>query len=557
MMSVVLIALVVILSLVEAFEVQGRPELQFSGSEHVQIGNDHEYLQMLLRPNGEDFISNFDDDDVRVNFSASVFPFTTPNGLNLRTYGNLVGSFGDFFGPVREEDIICRQTTTQSQDDVIWKVFGQLWNNSASTADYYNRIQQLLDDEIAAVRALLPSHQPYEIYANLGDTRFFLDFVGSYLSQYLIAALWNFDHFADSCAQNAYHFIHRRAMALARESGLSISSISNFSSAPLETRQNALRAARNGLEKAYVLNAYADHVLSDTFSAGHLRTPRTALQAICIQPFDSGYAAKLMHDEDNRNGLWVRNNRGNIWKTFGDGMYFDNANAPARLLEREALQISKNEIYDAFNGSPDSFGAAELIPNLNFASDFDYLNICPLYQSISGKIYRRATNVNRPNVWLVANGFASQVAGSNLSATTCDHSVYEEYTPSLCPISFLSFLPGLKMLVEAPIIHSFNESDFNPVTWTWTATKDGDYGSLTDSSFTTGLKIVLGVVIIFIFIMVVIAICCCRKCGRQHCYGVGSHGPAEHKGDNEQYKETKSSPTSPEKSPTSPEKSPA
>lgn len=36
----------------------------------------------------------------------------------------------------------------------------------------------------------------------------------------------------------------------------------------------ALKAAKEGdIEKAYTLNAFADHYLQDSFSAGHLRTP--------------------------------------------------------------------------------------------------------------------------------------------------------------------------------------------------------------------------------------------------------------------------------------------
>jgi len=524
---------------VKGFEVRSRPDvrsssdpdLQFNGAEHRILASDQEYLQMLLRPNGEDFIENFNDQDVRVNFSSSVFPFTTPNTLNLKTYGNLVSSWGDYFGPYSDGDVICRQTTTDSRNAKILNVFYALWNSTNGIADYYNRIQDVLDSEYNTVRDRPTGEHPYEVYAKLGNYRFFQDFVGStYIGQYLEAALYNYDHFGDGCAQKSYTYIHALAQQWAREAGNNLRLISNFSTAPLNVRQSGLRAARDGLEKAYVLNAYADHFLSDLFATGHMRTPRTAIRDICqtlTAESDAGYAAKVMHDEDNRNGLWVRNIRGDVWKSFGDGMYFEDVNAPGRALEREATQISKNEIYDAFNGVSDQTYALNLIPNVDYSSQFDALNICPMFQFVNGELYQRQTTINRPNVWLAANNFSFVLHKSadgtiNETATTCEVNSYKKYEITDCPLSVLSLLPGVNLIVDVTLVHSFNVSNFDPMTWTWTASRLGDYVvgiPVSDIS----LEAVIGVIIGFILVLAAIITCACCKCRHHFCHVKPSH----------------------------------
>jgi len=521
---------------VKSFEVRSRPDvrsssdpdLQFSGAEHRTLANDQEYLQMLLRPNGEDFLENFNDQDVRVNYSSSFFPFTTPNTLNLKTYGNLVSTWGDYFGPYNEDDVICNQLTTDSRNAKILKVFNALWNSTNDIADYYYRIQDVLDTEYNTVRDRPANEHPYEVYANIGNYRFFKDFIGSkYITQFITAAFFNYDHFGDGCAQNSYTYIHALAQQWARDAGNNFRLISNFSTAPLSVRQSGLRAARDGLEKAYVLNAFADHFLSDLFAAGHMRTPRRAIRTICdtiTAESDAGYAAKVMHDEDNRNGLWVRNLHGDVWKSFGDGMYFEVANAAARDIEREATQLSKNEIYDAFNGVIDQNYALNLVPNKAFSSQFDAVNICPMFQYINGELYQRQTTINRPNVWLVANNFSyvlplqKRSDGTiNETATACEVHLYKKYEISDCPTSVLSLLPGVNLIVDVTLVHSFNVSNFDPMTWTWTAAKLGDYVVGVPAS-DMRLEAVIGVIIGFIIVLAVIITCACCRCRHHFCY---------------------------------------
>ena len=68
---------------------------------------------------------------------------------------------------------------------------------------------------------------------------------------YLGLAKINWDHFGAD-ARTAYNAGHRTALEA---------------------------AVKGDLEDAYTMNAFADHFLEDSFSAGHLRTPRRLLHS--------------------------------------------------------------------------------------------------------------------------------------------------------------------------------------------------------------------------------------------------------------------------------------
>lgn len=111
------------------------------------------------------------------------------------------------------------------------------------------------------------------------------------------------------------------------------------------------------LNKAYAMDAFASHFLTDLFSSGHLRTPRGPLldisksakyRAMGYTATNVGLMANAMHDEDNYSGLWLKNKEGQVWNAFGDGSYFDVKSEDNRFAIREALQASIDEIYKAF-----------------------------------------------------------------------------------------------------------------------------------------------------------------------------------------------------------------
>ena len=84
------------------------------------------------------------------------------------------------------------------------------------------------------------------------------------------------------------------------------------------------------------------------------------------------YLAKYVHDEDSRYGLNVENERGDHWRCYGDNSYFNKENQRNRELCEEAVKVSIQEIYQAYqtkDGAP-VYGALKLIPNLTKARDW-------------------------------------------------------------------------------------------------------------------------------------------------------------------------------------------
>ena len=148
------------------------------------------------------------------------------------------------------------------------------------------------------------------------------------MGRYLNLAAENWDHFT-GFAIIAYRAGHEIAMDKAAQiKGAGVSA----------------EEAEARLEEAYAINAFADHFLTDLFSAGHMRAPRRELyqQVMTPVPGFSGSLGSLlcrsMHDEDSRNGLKVWNKAGESWTAYGDKRLFDD--------------ISKGQPGDGDQGEP-------------------------------------------------------------------------------------------------------------------------------------------------------------------------------------------------------------
>lgn len=132
----------------------------------------------------------------------------------------------------------------------------------------------------------------------------------------------------------------------------------------------AIRAARAGqANRAWGMNAGADHFLTDAFSGGHIRVPRSALHA---EGKTGDVKSKIAHDLDNEYGVEVTNLRGDQpWIAYGDDMLADRRNARNQALAEEAVALSKQDIADALaqgTGYPEPgagtvFAAQQLVPH--------------------------------------------------------------------------------------------------------------------------------------------------------------------------------------------------
>lgn len=146
----------------------------------------------------------------------------------------------------------------------------------------------------------------------------------------------NSDHFSEN-AKDAYRIGHNYAIEVAREAG--------------KTKD------LDGLKRAYAIDAFACHFLTDLFAAGHIRNQRGKLEEFLISIGFSGAHAKPLagvltaaqHEKDGTEGLNVANKRGESWRAFGDGNFFTPKNADNKTNAVAATQASANEIYRAYS----------------------------------------------------------------------------------------------------------------------------------------------------------------------------------------------------------------
>jgi hypothetical protein len=92
-------------------------------------------------------------------------------------------------------------------------------------------------------------------------------------------------------------------------------------------------------ERAFYLSAFAQHFLQDSFAAGHMGFNR---------PASSAAASYRFHQRWNQEGRLVRNERGNIWTAYGDGLLLDKRNDRNRQLVLEAATDSAAGLLLAF-----------------------------------------------------------------------------------------------------------------------------------------------------------------------------------------------------------------
>ncbi|NUO55028.1 MAG: hypothetical protein HOV78_00070 [Hamadaea sp.] len=261
------------------------------------------------------------------------------------TYGQGIALGGDFYGVV-DQPI----STAEDPDGVFRRGWFQL--ATPYIPHERSRILGIMEVEIKLVMAAYNAGKdPSKVYEEIGD-RYSIDWAFETVFRYPRLSLKNFDHFGAN-AVKAYSVGHAIALDEARL-------------AANEPKGSVLRQTR--LERAYAMNAFADHFLTDLFSTGHLRVPRVELYDTINDKIVAGNLARTMHNEDSKYGLVVRNKKGEEWFAYGDKRLLDKVSADNRQHVTAAAQTSADEVWTAFNGAPVSeYGALKQIP------DFDYL----------------------------------------------------------------------------------------------------------------------------------------------------------------------------------------
>ncbi|VVN92610.1 hypothetical protein PS834_02001 [Pseudomonas fluorescens] len=345
------------------------PSLRFEGGEHTAIGD-----ETLLR-----FVQG------EPSIPGSQVKLHLPNGLAL-TYGQIIALGGDFYGIPGHP--ISDGASPAERVQRFTAAFNSLATLPASR-DEAGKILAVMQKEINAVRqAIKEGKQAHEAYDALGDTLSEewnrITGGGSVVSamvplgRYLKLAADNADHFGE-WALSAYLAGHTGAL------------------------QQAVVAHQSGsdqqLELAYAMNSFADHFLTDLFSAGHLRVPRKQLARV-VTPGELGsLISRFMHDEDSKFGLKVRNALGDEWHAYGDKRYFDSNDAANRAQVKRAVQASADEIFEAYVSgilpSPATYKAPLYVPDLNAVNN-PSTNFSPLFKAEGDKVLRRK-DVNNLN----------------------------------------------------------------------------------------------------------------------------------------------------------------
>jgi len=153
------------------------------------------------------------------------------------------------------------------------------------------------------------------------------------------------------------------------------------------------------LTRAYAMNAFASHFLSDRFASGHMRTPRIELAASVTPSVVGSLLSGYMHKEENHYGLHVHNSRKDHWMAYGDRTYFLDINAENRAFLQEALQQSADEVFSAYqDGVIAKDDVASLLPYPDEEGVASNLDIATMFywDAHSMQLFRRShlANVN-------------------------------------------------------------------------------------------------------------------------------------------------------------------
>jgi Tectonin domain len=339
----------------------------FESGEHTAIG-DGVYLFFYNGDSGTRAGSN---------------PLTLPNGLSL-TYGQIIALGGDFYG--LPDAPISDGSSVYSRKDRFTRAFNTLATDAAAVKEVA-QILDVMQIEINDVNVALFNGTPASaVYATLGDSLSekwnVITGGGSPVSplfplgRYLKLTAKNWDHFGQY-AVLAYQAGHAVALDQA---------------VIAHTSQQ-----QSDLELAFAMSAFADHFLSDLFSSGHLRTPRKELYYATTIGATGSLLSRYMHNEDSRCGLNVSNQRGEVWRAYGDDRYFDTVNNENKIRVDQAVQVSVDEIFTAFLTGvpltdPTLYLALTCIPNLQEVQDYTNNvqgNTSPLFISDAAGVWPR------------------------------------------------------------------------------------------------------------------------------------------------------------------------
>lgn len=350
-------------------------EKYFEAIEHAIIGNSaFDKFIIWLKTRGDKGI-----------FSQLIQSFAAEKGRPLFNLGEekatkkrlsagaIICLAGDYYGATSESEVISFGEDDKEKEKRFKNIYQKLVNaDSDEVIALLGQIFSIYPDILKAAsgkNGIIPSHVfkkrgRTDDVAYLWLTKQYPHSVFIYcLSRYAELGMYNFDHFGED-AKEAYKAGHRVACQTASSA---------------KTKED--------LEKAIAQELFANHFLTDLFSAGHMRTPRRALyyhfSGKNLSPLVSAAALSWkMHDEDGEIGLKVQNERvsNEPWRAMGDHCYLDKSNENPELAI-QAVVVGLKHVYKAYvegNRFRISYPAVDLLPEIVVQDNF-----FPLFEEVS------------------------------------------------------------------------------------------------------------------------------------------------------------------------------
>lgn len=312
-------------------------------------------------------------------------PLHLKNGLTL-TFGDIL-SLGDLYG---EPGSPISHGITKQQKHERFKDVYKSFAHKFSAVNEVKELNSVIKMEIRAIESGMEHGETAEeIYKRVGNeigrqinciTGGGCTSVGWWLypGRYMLLAMENYDHFSPN-SLIVYKTGHQAALlqaAKARQTGNKID-----------------------LEKAYAMDAFAAHFLSDHFAAGHIRTPREELKDKITPGVLGSLLASYMHNEENKFGIHVTNDLGDQWVVYGDYSYFNPFNQTNQQMLLNALQQSADELFDVYQTGviPNKSSVLQLLPHAQSLDNENNLDIAPMFywDKKTKQLFRR-TDLSNP-----------------------------------------------------------------------------------------------------------------------------------------------------------------
>ncbi|RKH65214.1 hypothetical protein D7X96_24155 [Corallococcus interemptor] len=325
----------------------------FDGGEHLWVGNAGALKAATKRKAGP------------------FGPFQRSKSPEHLTYGEIVAFSGDFYGSPEE-----------------------LFDETPSPLPWLREANDL-DDLLKALRN-------EAAWINLPPAQ-----RGTQYPDQNLVLWWNAKQYSELALQNTPHFGWHNALVYARHHEAALKLAVQAAQEPSRAKQELL------WRQAVYTNGFADHFLTDGFSAGHVRAPAAQIRRWAEQAGMNkklaGVLIKVIHDQDGHihelhskadhsartGGLHVVNALKQEWHTRCDGQLFLTGPADASVETAvEAVADSVEELLSAYQEQkiPQGvFAATRRLPwphpdepalITKFPADIDRVKVEALYDSI-------------------------------------------------------------------------------------------------------------------------------------------------------------------------------